>query len=35
MKGAMAEEFGSIIKELWDGKYSYIDANKLRVSKRK
>ncbi|CAF1407064.1 unnamed protein product [Rotaria sp. Silwood1] len=30
MKGAMAEEFGDIIKELWAGKYSYIIANQLR-----
>ncbi|CAF3858722.1 unnamed protein product [Rotaria magnacalcarata] len=30
MKGAMAEEFGKIIQELWCGKYSYIIANQLR-----
>ncbi|CAF2742050.1 unnamed protein product [Rotaria sp. Silwood2] len=30
MKGAMAEEFGNIIKDLWAGKYSYIIANQLR-----
>jgi hypothetical protein len=32
MKGEMAEEFGSTIKSLWCGKYSYVIANKLRVS---
>ena len=31
MKGAMAEEFGSIIKNLWSGKSNYINANRLRV----
>ncbi|CAF0807692.1 unnamed protein product [Rotaria sordida] len=30
MKGAMAEEFGRIIKELWAGKYNYIIANQIR-----
>ena len=32
MKGEMAEEFGNTIKNLWCGKYGYINANKLRVS---
>jgi hypothetical protein len=31
MKGAMAEEFGGLIKNLWSGKYNWINANRLRV----
>jgi len=31
MNGAMAEEFASIIKNLWSGQSSYINANRLRV----
>jgi len=31
MKGIMAEEFASIIRSLWDGRSSYINANRLRV----
>jgi hypothetical protein len=30
MKGAMAEEFAGIIKSLWSGQSSYINANRLR-----
>jgi hypothetical protein len=31
MNGAMAEEFASIIKNLWSGQTNYIYANQLRV----
>jgi hypothetical protein len=31
MKGAMAEEFGGLIKSLWNGKYNWTNANQLRV----
>ena len=31
MKGQMAEQFGVIIKHLWNGQYNWIDANQLRV----
>jgi hypothetical protein len=31
MKGAMAEEFGVLIKNLWNGKYNWTNANRLRV----
>ncbi len=31
MKGAMAEEFGVLIKNLWNGKYNWTNANSLRV----
>jgi len=32
MKGIMAEEFASLIKLIWSGKFNYINANRLRVS---
>lgn len=31
MKGVMAEEFGSVIRNLWNGKYNWTNANRLRV----
>jgi hypothetical protein len=27
----MAEEFGSLIRNLWNGKYNWTNANRLRV----
>jgi hypothetical protein len=33
MKGAMAEEFAALIKNLWNGKYNWTNANRLRVFK--
>ncbi|CAF0984223.1 unnamed protein product [Adineta steineri] len=30
MKGTMAEEFGSLIKNLWNGKYNWTNGNRLR-----
>ncbi|CAF1580390.1 unnamed protein product [Rotaria magnacalcarata] len=30
MKGAIAEEFGELIKNLWNGKYNWTNAQKLR-----
>ncbi|CAF1633950.1 unnamed protein product [Adineta ricciae] len=30
MKGAMAEEFGTLVKSLWEGKHSWTYANRLR-----
>ncbi|CAF0764881.1 unnamed protein product [Didymodactylos carnosus] len=30
MKGAMVEEFGVLMDNLWSGKYNYTSANKLR-----
>jgi hypothetical protein len=32
MKGAMAEEFGIVIKNLWNDKFPYTFADRLRVS---
>ncbi|CAF3885372.1 unnamed protein product [Adineta steineri] len=36
MKGIMAEEFATVIKNLWSGTYNHINANRLRdyVAKR-
>ena len=31
MKGAMAEEFGTLITNLWNGKHNWINAYRLRV----
>ncbi|CAF3581966.1 unnamed protein product [Rotaria sp. Silwood1] len=31
MKGAIAEEFGSLIKNLWNGKLNWTNANRLRI----
>ncbi len=35
MKGTMAEEFATTIKNLWNGKYNWINANRLRVCFKK
>ena len=32
MKGEMAEELASVIKDLWAAEHSYIYANRLRVT---
>ena len=35
MKGEMAEELASVIKDLWAAEHSYIYANRLRVNERR
>lgn len=31
MKGAMAEEFAGVMKNIWCGKYNWVNANRLRA----